>query len=88
MSNIISVTKNGKTFVDYTQEKYEKNKHILDKAGYRLATEKEIADRLAKKGFKEAPVETAKATIGKKNKSNADNEAQNNDVIVGEATTI
>ena len=45
------VTKNGKTFLNYSKEKYEKNKDILAKDGYRIATKEETEKKAAKDGF-------------------------------------
>lgn len=46
---VIYVTKNnGKTLAGYTQDRYEKFKDTLVKAGYREATKAEIEARLGK----------------------------------------
>lgn len=58
---LIVVTRNGKTFLNYTPEKYAKNKALLDKDGYRKATKAEIDAHAKKQGLKSVVVEKPKA---------------------------
>ncbi len=51
-NEFVYVTKNNcKTVVCYSIKQYKLNKPVIEKAGYRLLTQDEIAEYLKKKGF-------------------------------------
>lgn len=67
MDQVLVTKNNGKTFIGYITEQFNKNKKFIEGAGYRKATKEEVDKYMKSKGFvvkeevKEKPIEKQKA---------------------------